>query len=63
MDSRGRCGEWCIVTLLSVRVDGVGDGVTCCVAGHRFAWRAQGIVRGSCARNRVHVPEWMSGVL
>ena len=79
MDSLGRCGESCILTLLRVRfawqvwgmvaigiaarvlsrdrrgesctrrafrVAGVGNGVTCCVAGHRFAWQAQGIVRG-----------------
>ena len=29
------------------RAFGVGNGVTCCVAGHRFAWQAQGIVRGT----------------
>ena len=79
VDSPGRCGESCILTLLSARfawqvwgmvaiggaarvlsrdrrgdsctrrafrVAGVGNGVTCCVAGHRFAWQAQGIVRG-----------------
>ena len=71
MDSRGRCGESCTLTLLSTRfawqvwgmvaiggaarvvsrdrrgdsftqrafrVAGVGNGVTCCVAGIRFAW-------------------------
>ena len=30
---------------------GVGNGVTCCVAGHRFAWQAQGRkawLRGRC---------------
>ena len=79
MDSLGRCGESCILTLLRVRfarqvwgmvaiggaarvlsrdrrgdsctrrafhVAGVGNGVTGCVAGHRFAWQAQGIVHG-----------------
>ena len=78
MDSLGRCGESCILTLLRVRfawqvwrmvatggaaralsrdrrgdsctrrafhVAGVGDGATCCVAGHRFAWQSQGIAR------------------
>ena len=43
------------------RMAGVGKGVTWCVAGYRFAWQAQGIVRGSsnrwiawsCARNRL----------
>ena len=76
MDSLGRCGESCILTLLRVRfawqvwgivaigvaarvlsrdrrgesytqrtfrVAGVGNGETCCVAGHRFAWQAQRI--------------------
>ena len=80
MDPRGRCGESCILTLLSVRfarqvwgavaiggaarmvsrdrrgdsctqrafrVACVGNGETYCVAGHRFALQAQGIVRGS----------------
>ena len=79
MDSLGRCGESCILTLPRVRfawqvwgmvaiglaahvlsrdrrgdsctrrafrVAGVGNGVTCCVAGHRFVWQAQGIVHG-----------------
>ena len=75
MDSRGRCGETCIWTLVRVRftwqvwgkvatrdsrgrrgeactqrafrVAGVGNGATGGLAGHRFAWQAQGIVRGS----------------
>ena len=61
VDSLGRSGESCILTLLRVlsrdrrgesrtrrafRVAGVGNGVTCCVAGHHFAWQAQGIVHG-----------------
>ena len=62
VDSLGRCGESCVLTLLRVRfawqvwgmvaigaaarVIGVGNGVICCVAGHRFAWQAQGIVHG-----------------
>ena len=79
VDSLGRCGESCILTLLRVRfawqvggmvaiglaarvlshdrrgesrrrrafrVTGVGNGITCCVAGHRFAWQAQLIVHG-----------------
>ena len=80
VDSLGRCGESCILTLLRVRfawqvwewwpsespraralsrdrrgdsctrrafrVAGVGNGATCCVAGHRFAWQAQGIAHG-----------------
>ena len=29
---------------------GVGKRATCHVAGHRFAWQAQGIVRGSANR-------------
>ena len=80
VDSPGKCGESCILTLLSVRfawqvwgmvaiggaarvvsrdrrgdsctrrafsVAGGGKGVTFCVAGHRFAWQAQGLVCGS----------------
>ena len=31
------------VAARAFRVAGVGNGVTCCVAGHRFAWQAQGI--------------------
>ena len=78
VDSLGRCGESCILTLLrahfawqvwgmvaigaarvlsrdrrgdscarrAFHVAGVGNGVTGCVAGHRFAWQAQGIVHG-----------------
>ena len=30
-----------------MRVAGVRNGVTCCVAGHHFAWEGQRIVRGS----------------
>ena len=43
--SRDRGGDPC--TRRAFRVAGVGNGVTCCVAGHRFAWQAQGIVRGT----------------
>ena len=43
--SRDRRGESC--TRRAFRVAGVGNSVTCYVAGHRFAWQAQGILRGS----------------
>ena len=43
--SLDRHGDSC--TQRAFRVAGVGNGVTCCVAGHRFAWQGQGIARGS----------------
>ena len=43
--SLDRHGDSC--TQRAFRVAGVGNGVTCCVAGHRFAWQAQGIAHGS----------------
>ena len=45
VDSRGRRREAC--TQRAFRVTGVGNGATGGLAGHRFAWQAQGIVRGS----------------
>ena len=45
VDSRGRRGEAC--TQRAFRVAGVGNGATGGLAGHRFAWQAQGIVCGS----------------
>ena len=42
--SRDRRGDSC--TRRAFRVAGVGNGVTCCVAGRLFAWQPQGIVRG-----------------
>ena len=42
--SRDRRGD--SFTQRAFRVAGVGNGVTCCVAGHRFAWQAR---RESCA--------------
>ena len=45
VDSRGRRGE--ARTQRASRVAGVGNGATGGLAGHRFAWQAQGIVRGS----------------
>ena len=43
--SRGRPGE--ARAQRAFRVTGVGNGATGGLAGHRFAWQAQGIVRGS----------------
>ena len=45
VDSRGRRGE--ARTQRAFRVAGVGNGASGGLAGHRFAWQAQGIVRGS----------------
>ena len=57
--SRGRCGErwppevsatWIRVAGVGKRarsVAGMGNGATGGLAGHRFAWQAQGIVCGS----------------
>ena len=42
VDSRGRRGEVC--TQRAFRVAGVGNGASGGLAGHRFAWQAQGIV-------------------
>ena len=43
--SRDGRGDSCAQRVFHVA--GVGKGVTWWVAGHRFAWQAQGIVRGS----------------
>ena len=43
--SRDRRGDSC--TRRAFSVAGGGKGVTFCVAGHRFAWQAQGMVCGS----------------
>ena len=45
VDSRGRHGE--ARTQRAFRVAGVGNGASGGLAGHRFAWQAQGIVRRS----------------
>ena len=45
VDSRGRRGEAC--TQRAFRVADVGNGAIDGLAGHRFAWQAQGIVRAS----------------
>ena len=45
--SRGRRGDSC--TQRAFRVASAGNGVTCCVAGHRFAWQVQGIARRAAA--------------
>ena len=42
--SRDRQADPC--TRRAFRVAGVGN-VTCCVAGHGFAWQAEGIVHGT----------------
>ena len=43
---RGKCGKWSEVRERGVSRVRRGNGVTWCVAGHRFAWQVQGIVCG-----------------